>query len=498
MEPFAAVDVLNTRTLLIGIVVFLVLFRTLRRPRNLPPGPWGWPVLGNLPQIMASGDKMHELFSKLTKRYGNIIHVEAGGISMVVLHGHDTAKEAFSQYELSARPELHITHAVCPSRIGILDSSGEEWVEIRRFSMTVLRSLGVGKASFEQNISTEAGILIEEIGKYHGKAFDPKHAVGNAVSNLICSVVFGKRFQYHDPAFQRLLKLLSDNITQGGAAGLLETSPIFYKLRMLPFVRRYVHAVNNFHKHFNVLVGEHTHKKDTDSPRDFIGFFLSEKEKKDKQGVESLALQSENLPKIVSDLFGAGSETTATTLRWAMLYMMAYPEVQTRVQKELDDVTNRNRMPRIADKPELPYTEAVLCEVQRIETIVPMSVPHMCSDDTTLMGYNIPKGTLVFSNLWHNHFDPSVWEEPKSFRPERFLDKEGKFQSREELTPFGIGRRICIGEHLARQELFVLFTHLLHHFTFKNPDDAPPISFKGIHGLVWTPQDFTVCAIERN
>ncbi|XP_038077532.1 cytochrome P450 2J6-like [Patiria miniata] len=498
MDMFAKIDVLNTRTLLIGIVVFLALFRFLRRPRNLPPGPWGWPILGNLPQMMSSEGTMFEFFSKLTKRYGNIIHVKGGGISIVFLHGHNTVKEAFSQHQLSGRPEPHITYKICPHGIGILDSSGEQWVEIRRFCMTVLRGLGVGKSSFEQTISTEADILMEEIGKQNGKAFDPKHALGNAVSNIICSVVFGKRFQYNDPEFQRLLKVLSDNVVEAGSGGMIEMSPVFYKLRMLPFVRRYIHAVENFFNHIYRLVGEHTHEKDNDNPRDFIDIFLNEKEKKDKQGIESLALQSENLPRIVGDLFAAGSETTATTLRWAMLYMMAYPEVQTRVQKELDDATSRNRMPRIADKPELPYTEAVLSEVQRIGTILPVSVPHMCSEDTKLMGYNIPKGTLVISNLWHNHFDPSVWAKPKSFRPERFLDKEGQFQSREVLTPFGVGRRICIGEHLARQELFVLFTHLLHHFTLKNPNKATPVSFEGNDGIVWSPQDFTVCAIARN
>ncbi|XP_038079209.1 cytochrome P450 2J6-like [Patiria miniata] len=495
MGLFSMIDILNTRTLLIGIVVFLVLFRTLRRPRNLPPGPWKWPILGNLPQLMTAKDTMFEFFSKQSKRHGSIIHVDGGGISMVVLHGYDTVKKAFSQYQLSARPVVYITNKIFPNSIGVLDSSGEEWVEIRRFCMTVLRGLGVGKSSFEQNISAEADILMEEIGKQNGKAFDPQNVVGYAVSNVICSVVFGKRFQYDDPAFQRLLEVVSEHVTQGRSGGVFETSPIFSKLTMLPVVRRYVRAVKNFYNYIYGLVGEHTHEKD---PRDFIDVFLNEKEKKDKQGTESLALQSENLPRIVSDLFNAGSETTATTIRWAILYMMAYPEVQARVQKELDDATCRNRMPRIADKPELPFTEAVLCEIQRINTVVPMAIPHLCSEDTTLMGYNIPKGTMVFSNLWHNHSDPSVWEEPQSFRPERFLDKDGKFQSREELTSFGIGRRACIGEHLARQELFVFFTHLLHHFSFKNPDDTTPVSVKAVDGIVLAPEDYNVCFIARD
>ncbi|XP_022106606.1 cytochrome P450 2J6-like isoform X2 [Acanthaster planci] len=496
MEVFSAWKLLlDARTLVLGIVVFLVLFRYLRRPRNRPPGPWGLPILGNL-QLLMPGDTLFRRISKLTDRYGKVMSIDMCGIPIVVLHGHDTVKEAFSRYELSNRPPPHITESIA-SGVGILASSGEQWTEIRRFSMTVLRGLGVGKSRFEENISTEAEILVEELKKFNSKAFDPRHLIGNAVSNIICSVVFGKRFQYTDPAFKRLLKVLNDLVLELQGGGMLENAPIFAKLKMLPFVRKYVIATENFFNYINILLKEHSKGQSSDLPQDFIDMFEDEQKVKERQGVKSLALLPENLKHIVGDLFGAGSETTATTLRWGMLYMIAHPEIQRRVQKELDDVTSRNRLPRISDKPELPYTEAVLCEIQRMGTIVPLAVPHMTAEDTTIEGYNIPKGTIVMSNIWHNHFDPLVWEEPGQFRPERFLDKDGKFRPREELIPFGIGRRICLGEHLAKMELFIFFTHLLHHFTLKKPDHVPAVSLEGKDGLVWSPASFEVCATAR-
>ncbi len=150
-------------------------------------------------------------------------------------------------------------------------------------------------------------------------------------------------------------------------------------------------------------------------------------------------LHLKSLTATTVNLFVAGIETSSTTIRWTLLYMMAYPDIQGKVQQELDTVIGRNRMPEWNDRLELPYTEAVLREIQRIRTIAPLGFPHEVSKDTKLNGYDIPKGSLVFSNIWAAHNDPDVWSEPDQFKPERFLDENGKLRHREELIPFSIG-----------------------------------------------------------
>ncbi|XP_038077368.1 cytochrome P450 2J6-like isoform X2 [Patiria miniata] len=417
------------------------------------------------------------------------------GHLVVVLHGYDTIKEAFSQQQLSARPRLYTSEKVRPG-VGVITSSGDTWTELRRFALTVLRGLGVGKSIFEDNIATEAEFLMEEWKKHEGTAFNPRHSIANAVSNVICSAVFGRRFQYTDAVFRRLLKC-NDDIAEGaGTGGALEFSWFISRLTFLPFVSKYVASVRQSYNTISSMVREHNRDYDSQDLRDFIDAFLKKKE--EQQGSSSSVFLDENLMNVVGDLFFAGSETTTTTLRWMLLYMMLNPEVQTRVQRELDDVTGRNRFPRVSDKPQLPYTEAVICELQRVATIAPLAVPHSCSEDTKILGYDVPKGTILVSNLWYDHFDPTIWEDPTAFRPERFLDPDGKLVSREELNPFGIGRRICLGEHLARMELFIFFTRLLHHFTFKKPEDAPPLSLNGISGGTWSPVNFQVCAMSRS
>ncbi|XP_072041358.1 cytochrome P450 2U1-like [Amphiura filiformis] len=176
----------------------------------------------------------------------------------------------------------------------------------------------------------------------------------------------------------------------------------------------------------------------------------------------------------VGDLFGAATETTSTTLKWGLLYMVLQPDIQENVQAELDSVAQRNRMPSLKDRPQLPYTEATLLEIQRIGSVAPLGVPRATTIDTKLCGFDIPQGTMVIPNLWAIHHDERIWKEAESFKPERFLDSDGKVNRREELIPFSIGKRKCLGEQLALMELFLIFTHLLHRFSFRLPEGAQP------------------------
>ncbi|XP_072038456.1 cytochrome P450 2J4-like isoform X1 [Amphiura filiformis] len=196
-------------------------------------------------------------------------------------------------------------------------------------------------------------------------------------------------------------------------------------------------------------------------------------------------------------LYLAGTETSATTIRWALLYMMTLPEIQAKVQQELDSVVGRSRMPKWADRLILPYTEAVLLEIQRIRTVVPLGVPHVAAKDNKIGGYDVPKGSLIVSNLWAVHNDPDIWTEPDQFRPERFLDEDGKLRHREEFIPFSAGHRVCLGENLAKMEMFIFFTYILHTFTIKNPYNKP-YSLKGVSGITFSPIDFEIVAENRD
>ncbi|KAK5930937.1 hypothetical protein CgunFtcFv8_027131 [Champsocephalus gunnari] len=178
------------------------------------------------------------------------------------------------------------------------------------------------------------------------------------------------------------------------------------------------------------------------------------------------------------------------------MYMMHYPEIQEKVQAEIDSVIGQSRQPTMADKPNMPYTEAVIHEVQRMANIVPLGFPKMASKDATLGGYSIPKGTTITTILATVLFDKNEWETPDTFNPEHFLDSEGKFRRRDAFLPFSAGKRVCLGEHLARMELFLMFTVLLQHFTISPvPGEMP--SLDGVLGFTNSPQQFRMLAVPR-
>jgi len=197
------------------------------------------------------------------------------------------------------------------------------------------------------------------------------------------------------------------------------------------------------------------------------------------------------------NLFKAGIETGSTTLSWALLYMATWPEIQEKVQKELDDVIGRERMPSYADKSRLPYTEAVVLEIHRYASIVALSIPHSPKFDTKLFGFNIPKGTTVLENIWAVHHDPKLWGDPEIFRPERFLNANGQVQKPEYLIPFSVGSRFCLGEPLARMEIFIFFSSLLHTFTFSRVTGLQPPKLEPITRATLLPPPFKLKVTQR-
>ncbi|KAL1767494.1 cytochrome P450 2D20-like, partial [Sigmodon hispidus] len=244
-----------------------------------------------------------------------------------------------------------------------------------------------------------------------------------------------------------------------------------------------------------MLIEHKTTWDPAEPPRDLTDAFLAEVEK--AKGNPESSFNDENLRVVVADLFMAGMVTTSTTLSWALLLMILHPDVQSRVHQEIDDVIGQVRRPEMADQARLPYTNAVIHEVQRFADIVPVNLPHMTSRDIEIQGFLIPKGTTLIPNLSSVLKDETVWEKPLHFHPEHFLDAQGHFVKHEAFMPFSAGRRVCLGEPLARMELFLFFTCLLQCFSFSVPDGQPRPSEHGIYTLPVTPVPYELCAVMR-
>lgn len=417
------------------------------------------------------------------------------GQEIVMLNDYQSIKEAFQNPNLNGRPTTPFTMKVGGGP-GVLMTSGNLWKQQRKFSLSALRSMGVGKSSFEDQISSETNLLMMELANENGRPFDPRKLITNSVSNVICSVVFGKHYSYDDAEFLELLAIAERHIRLVGAGG----AQAFIKcLQYLPTKanRELIKNADRMENFVQKQIDEHVAKFDTENIRDYTDVYLQEMKLHEERG-EVLHLKAENVRGAVNNVFGAGVETTSTTLRWAFLYMIAHPDLQRRVQDELDAVIGRDRLPRLSDRLNLPFTMATILEIQRHASILFLGFPHLAECDTTLCGYDIQEGAMIISNLWAVHHDPRFWSEPERFIPERFLDDNGAVQQHEEhMIPFSIGRRVCPGENLAKMELFLFFSHLMHQFNFEKADSSE-LSLEGKVGLTYTPQTYELRAVKRD
>ncbi|XP_078690956.1 cytochrome P450 2U1-like [Branchiostoma floridae x Branchiostoma belcheri] len=485
---------MDLQTVLVLVLLFLAgVLLVYRRGRrlNLPPGPRGLPVVGNLPSLRPS--KLLSNMAAWRQQYGDVYCVRFMNRVIVVLCGHKAIHDALvKQPEIfSDRPNARLLRRD-PGLV--MAPYGEHWAERRRFALSALRQFGMGRRSAEGRILEETVVLCAAIRSLEGAPANISHLLCNAVCNIICSMSFGKRFQYDDEEFKRLAHAFSYLVgVRNRITGMLLqfVMPVLRKLPMTRDWRGYGIRMNDYVIEFIMKrAEEHKASFDRSDIRDIIDVYLSED--------AGSGVNEEALGTVIRDLFIAGSETTATTLKWGLLYTSLNPDVQTKVQEEIDREFPSGGVPPWSERGRLPYTEATIMEIQRIRAIVPLSVFHGTSADTILYGYDIPAGSYIIPSLWSAMMDPEVTPEPEKFRPERFLDEEGKVVKPEWFLPFSAGRRRCLGEQLAKMELFLFYTSLLQQFTFKLPDGAPTPPMDGALGFVLCPEQYDICAVPRH
>uniref|UniRef100_A0A8D0DMC4 unspecific monooxygenase n=1 Tax=Salvator merianae TaxID=96440 RepID=A0A8D0DMC4_SALMN len=243
-------------------------------------------------------------------------------------------------------------------------------------------------------------------------------------------------------------------------------------------------------------INEHKSTFDPSAPQDVIDFFFI-KMKEEGQN-DNTEFSFDNLITTVVDLFAAGTETTSTTLRYGLLILMKYPQVQEKMQEEIDRVVGRTRSPCMADRGQMPYTDAIVHEIQRFIALIPMSLPHAVVKDTKFREYIIPKGTTIYPTLSSVLHDSTEFPNPNGFDPHHFLNKDGTFRKSNHFMPFSAGKRLCAGEGMARMELFLFWTTILQNFTLKPLMDPKTLDITPqFSSLGNVPKPYLLCALPR-
>ncbi|XP_052028282.1 cytochrome P450 2C37-like isoform X2 [Apodemus sylvaticus] len=461
---------------------------------KLPPGPTPLPIIGNLLQIDVKD--IHKSLTNLSKVYGPVYTLYLGRKPTVVLHGYEAVKEALVDHgEIFAGRGSFPVLERATKGMGIVFSSGNIWKDTKRFSLMTLRNLGMGKRSIEDRVQEEARCLVEELRKTNGSPCDPTFILGCAPCNVISSIVFQGRFDYKDQDFLNLIEKI-DEMTN------VLSDPWLQVCNTFPVLLDYCPGGHNlFFKHYTFIknyilekIKEHDESLDVTMPRDFIDYFLIKERQKDCN--QPLKNMLEHMAITMTDLFTAGTETTSTTLRYALLLLLKYPHVTAKVQEEIERVIGKHRSPCMQDRSHMPYTDAVIHEVQRFINLTPTALPHEVTCDIKFRNYFIPKGTSVIPSLSSVLYDSKEFPNPEKFDPGHFLNENGNFKKSNCFMPFSAGKRMCAGEGLARMELFLFLTSILQNFNLKplaHPKDinTTPV----ISGLTSVPPPYQLCFI---
>ncbi|MBZ3871134.1 Cytochrome P450 2E1 [Sciurus carolinensis] len=482
-----------TLALLVWVATLLLIsiWKQIHSSWNLPPGPFPLPIIGNVLQVDLKD--IPKSFARLAERFGPVFTLYLGPRRVVVLHGYKAVREVLLNHknEFSGRGEIPAFQA--HEHKGIIFNNGPTWKDIRRFSLTTLRDYGMGKQGNEERIQREAHFLLEELRKTQGQPFDPTFLVGCAPCNVIADILFNRRFNYDDKKCLRLMSLFNENFYLLSTPWLQLYNNFSGYLRYLPGSHRKVLTnVSEIKAYTLERAKEHLQSLDPSCPRDFTDCLLMEMETKKHSGEPGYTL--ENVAVTLADLFFAGTETTSTTLRYGLLILMKYPEIEEKLHEEIDRVIGPSRIPAVRDRLDMPYMDAVVHEIQRFIDLVPSNLPHEATRDTVFQGYVIPKGTVVIPTLDSLLYDSQEFPDPGQFKPEHFLDENGKFKYSDYFKPFSAGKRVCVGEGLARMELFLLLSAILQHFNLKSLVDPKDIDLRPIvTGFGRIPPHYKLC-----
>ncbi|XP_020654306.3 cytochrome P450 1A1 [Pogona vitticeps] len=478
------------------ILIFVQALMKNKQPR--PPGPWSWPILGNLLQL---GEYPYVYFDQLRKKYGDIFQIKLGMVPVVVVNGQDAVKQVLLRdgESFGGRPDMHtFSFFANGESLSFSVKYGESWKLQKKIANKALRSFAKSEAMsstcsclLEEHVCAEASELVKifvELSKKGG--FDPTAVTTCSVANVVCALCFGKRYNHHDEEFLSVLKFNDDFVK---ASGVFNPADFIPCLRYLPLpaakaAREFYGKFNDFVEH---RVKDHFVTYDENHFRDITDALISVSNENRANG-ETTALSNEKIVITVNDIFGAGFGTVSTCLQWVFLYLMSKPEVQTKIQEEIGEKIGL-KPPRFEDRKELHYTEAFINEVFRHSSFIPFTIPHCATKDAVLNGYYIPQNTCIFINMYQVNHDENLWVNPYVFKPERFLDENGKLNKSmaEKVLIFGMGIRKCLGEEVARNEIFIILTTILQQLRVEKPPEDH-LDFTPIYGLTMLPKPYRI------
>uniref|UniRef100_A0A8C3Q498 Cytochrome P450 1A n=1 Tax=Geospiza parvula TaxID=87175 RepID=A0A8C3Q498_GEOPR len=456
MWPLGSPAAVSASEALLAAATFCLVLLLLQRLRaavpaglRRPPGPRGYPVLGNVLELRTD---THLALTRLSRRYGDVMEVRIGTRPVLVLSGLDTIRQALVKQgeDFMGRPDLYSFRFVTDGQsLTFSPDSGEVWKARRKLAQSALKSFSIAPSPtsscsclLEEHVSKEAEYLVTKFLQLmeEDKRFEPYRYLVVSVANVICAMCFGKRYEHEDQELLRLVNSTEEFTAVTAAGNPADFIPL---LRYLP--SRSMKLFIDFNRYFlsfvQKRVKEHYETYDENNIRDITDSLIEQCLDKKLGTNTATQIPKEKIVNLVNDLFGAGFDTVTTALSWSLMYLVTNPNIQKKIHEELDRTIGRERRPRLSDRARpLPWW-------QTIRDVLPdkaISTPNV-----------LPSRKL--------------WKDPETFNPERFLSADRTKVNKEDgekVLVFGLGKRRCIGENIARWQVFLFLATLLQQLEF--------------------------------
>ena len=500
MDIMVFINMLLQNTLIATIIlgIFWIVKRLQeRRVKAIPPGPMPLPFIGTLYKH-AMFPLPYEL-NALSKHYGNIMSIRIGFKQVVVLSEINIIQEALSMEAFANRgmADTYTFRLLCENNGLFRADYNQKMIKDRKHIMTSFQKLGVGKSLMEDVILREVSGISEYFNTLTENTIDPSRIINLAIANIILHLIFDIRFDYNDADLQ----LITDGTTE-------ITRDLYYitAIDLLPILQ-YLPPFRGFLRRWLKLARDLLHVGGK-----YVQFVIDRFEPGQESCLADLWLQQHydckddslkydhgELTFLLVDLTIAGLETSAHTLKWFVIYITNRPALQQKLFEEIRSNVGLSREVKISDKESLPLLQATIQETQRMCNVVPLVLRQTNKTrDIQLHDYTIEKGTIILANAVGVHNNVTTWKDPDVFRPERFLSAGAKkVVPNRHMMPFGLGKRSCAGDILAKQELFLITSNLVQKFAFCLPEGKEEIDERPLQGTFWVPRPYKINIKQR-
>ncbi|XP_047968835.1 sugiol synthase-like [Salvia hispanica] len=436
---------------------------SFRRRKRLPPGPTPLPIIGNMLQV---GSQPHETFAELSKQYGSLMSIHLGSLYTVVVSSPEMAKEILQLFNGRENPQATEAHDYRHNSVGLLPM-GDTWREMRKISMehifskqSMERSLDLRKEKLRQLLD-HAQKCSEE-----GRAVDFSEATFVTTTNAMSEIMFSEQdVEFDSPASTQVKEMMHSAVTIASVPNYADYFPMLRPFDLQGVKRR---ARVYYGRMLGIMEGRlderiQFRKENPNAPKknDLLEMIVDSLLAKDNK------LTRKSYTHLLMDMYIGTLVVNTNGIEWMMKELVSHPDKMAKLKAELKSVMGDEKVVDDSKMSKLPYLQAVVKESMRLH---PPSIVlnRQAESDQVVNGYLIPKGTRVLINLWGMGRDSTIWDNPLSFEPERFLDQKIDFKGQDyELIPFGSGKRICPGMSFSSWVMHTMPATLIHNFNWK-------------------------------